>query len=266
MWIRELGRGGTSHVFLAADRRDGKKYAVKCYDTHEAFFQAESEWRRMRKLCYPAIPAVRETIHDGGQVYVVMDYVPGTSLKEIIRREKRLPEMQVVLWGTELCNLLSYLHSQKPQVLYRDLKPANIIVTPVSKLKLIDFGSAVEWDPHQSNTAKAEAVGTVGYAAPEQFGDSKKLDQRTDIYALGATLHQMLTGENPCISPGRFEPIRKCNKKISSQIERVVMKCLEKEPENRYRFCQEVKKDLENINSRTRGRRRLYITRSETRY
>lgn len=267
--IKQIGRGGTSKVYLGADRFQGEKYAIKVYEDREDFFRARRELSLIQELDFPAIPKVYKTVCEKDVRYIVMEYVPGETLKDIIREEKRLCEKQVIRWGMELCDVLSYLHGRSPSVIYRDLKPGNIIISPLSHIKLIDFGAAIRCRRRIADEKTGESVeplGTLGYAAPEQFGRGTNIDTRADIFAFGVTLYQMLTGVNPCRMPYRFEPLRKYNKKISREMEEIVNRCVQRERGKRYRFCEEIKSDLEHIHSGGTAHRKLYITRSEIVY
>ena len=266
MLIRRLGTGGTSTVYLGADKRSGEKFAIKKYENDKMFSMAEKEMDLMSSLNHPAIPKIRELICEGETRYVVMEYVVGNTMKEILLREQRICEERAVKWGIELCDVLSYLHRRIPPVVYRDVKPANIILSPVLHVRLIDFGAAVT--PYivkagEKEIVEIEPVGTPGYAPPEQFEIGVEMDGRADIYALGATLHYMLTGIHPSTSSDPYDHVRTDNRRVSGRMKQILMKCLEPDREKRYHYCEEVKEDLEHISFPGHKRKRLYITRSE---
>lgn len=264
--IKEIGRGGTSRVYLGVDRKTGKKYAIKIYDDKKAYEQARSEHLILQTLHFPAIPTVKESMYTGEKGFIVMEYVPGITLKQFIQEKGMLTEDQVTVWSMGMCDVLSYLHGRTPPVIYRDLKPANIILSPASGIKLIDFGAAAECIKRISdkeNLIGAQPVGTVGYAAPEQTDREGRMDTRADFYALGATMHHMLTGIPPYKTPGQFEPIRKYNKKVSAKMEGIVKKCVEKDPDRRYRFCEEIKRDLKAADAGRRKWGMMHVFRSE---
>lgn len=267
--LREIGRGGTSKVYLGVERKTGRKYAIKIYEDKSAFERACGEHSILRMLHFPAIPEFKESLYKGGKGFIVMEYVPGITLKEKIQREGMLPEGQAAEWSIKICEVLSYLHGRTPPVVYRDLKPANIILSPSSGIKLIDFGAAapcIRRISDQKNLPGAEPVGTIGYAAPEQTDREGYIDTRADVYALGATMHHMLTGIPPYKNSGQFEPVRIYNKKISARMENIVCKCLEKIPDQRYRFCEEIKRDLKITGSERKKQGRLHDFRSEILY
>lgn len=266
--IRPLGSGGTASVYLGVDKKSGERFAIKKYESEAVFWNDGKEFQMLEKLNHPAIPRLRELVCENGIRYAVMDYVPGLSMKEEIQREKRIAEADVIRWGRELCDVLSYLHSRYPPVIFRDLKPANIILSPLTEVHLIDFGAAVEISPGIRDPEKSEdvyiPVGTPGYAAPEQFRAKGDIDERTDIYALGATLHHMLTGERPCCIDEKRKVVKKYRNVISPSMKKIVEKCLEEDPDERYRFCEEIKEDLKNIKKRVSKKTlRLSVTRSE---
>ncbi len=253
--IRELGKGGTSHVYLAADKADGRKFAVKRYETSEDFLSAKREFQLMQKLCHPGIACVFERISEKEGGAIVMEYVPGSTLKERIVRQGKISEPEAVSWGIELCDILAYLHRQQPAVLYRDLKPSNIMITPAGHVKLIDFGAALccDWQ----GEAVSDAVGTRGYAAPEQFVRQRALGMSVDVYGFGATMFHMLTGRCPGSFTGKVP--------ASEKMKAVMSKCMQKKPENRYRFFEEIKRDLEYPGVPRTTSRGFQITRSEIR-
>lgn len=253
--IRELGKGGTSHVYLAADKADGRKFAVKRYETSEDFLSAKREFQLMQKLCHPGIACIYERISEEEGGAVVMEYVPGSTLKEWILRQGRISEKQAASWGIELCDILAYLHRQQPAVLYRDLKPSNIIITPAGHVKLIDFGAALCCD--RRGEAVSEAVGTRGYAAPEQFDSRNVLGMPVDIYGFGAVMFHMLTGRHPGDFTGKFS--------VSRKMKAILSKCMQEKPENRYRYFEEIKRDLEYPGVPRVTSRGFQITRSEIR-
>lgn len=256
MESKKLGNGGTAEVYLGTDVLTGKHYAIKKYKKKEFCKNGKKEIELLQEIQHPGIPEVREILHERQRVCMVMEYVPGISLKERILKNGKIPEEQVVLWGIELCEILAYLH--RYQVVYRDLKPGNIMITPLEHVKLIDFGTAVRIGALSGCSTEVDNVGTIGYAAPEQFEKNSCLDRRVDIYAMGATLYHMITGAYPAKAPEEFRSIRKCGYKISRDMEYIIMKCLQRTPNARYQFCEEIKKELEDVGIKGK-KRMLYI-------
>ncbi|MGE5458904.1 MAG: protein kinase domain-containing protein [Methanobacterium sp.] len=242
--IRTLGQGGMGAVYLALDQRlNNTAVAIKemstnavgtgkLQDAREAF---KKEASMLINLRHPALPVVRDFFSQGEErCYLVMDYIEGQTLKEIAEKRGPIPEAEVLDWAWQLCVILDYLHSQNPPVIFRDLKPANIMLTPQGQIKLIDFGIARHFQKDSSHDTSA--YGSSGFAPPEQYGNNQT-DARSDVYALGATMHYLLTGIDPILNPFNFEPPSK-TVKITMQLETAVMKALKLKAENRPRNIQ----------------------------
>lgn len=253
--LKRIGQGGMSIVYAALDVRLNKQWAIKeikksdKQDTQRLLRSLQIEANILKKVDHPVLPRIVDIIHYDGTVFVVMDYIEGRTLNQILKKEGAQPQEQVIEWAKDLCSALEYLHSMDPPIIYRDMKPANIMVKPNGKVKLIDFGTAKEFDTE--SLADTTALGTKGYAAPEQFGDSQgrgihRTDARTDIYSLGATLYHVLTGKNPCEPPYVITPIRHWDPTLSSGLEKIVEKCTRMNPEDRYQNCTELLYDLEH--------------------
>ena len=203
--IRPLGQGGMGQVYLAADSRlADHPVAVKVmfagsFSTAEfeaRWRLAQAEAHLLARLNHPGVASVMDCFAEGDAACLVMEYVPGKTLADRLERAplRRLPPDEALALTRTLGDVLSYLHSRQPPVIFRDLKPANIILTPEGRLKLVDFGIARFFKPGQ--THDTAAFGTPGYAAPEQYGTDQTVPQ-SDIYSLGIVLHEMLTGEEP---------------------------------------------------------------------
>ena len=173
-----------------------------------------------------------------------MDYIQGNSLNKALDEYGAQPQEYVIDWAKQLCDVLGYLHSRTPAIIYRDMKPANIMLKPDGNVTLIDFGTAREFK--EKNLADTTCLGTVGYAAPEQFGGMGQTDARTDIYCLGATLYHLVTGMNPCEPPYEIKPIREINPALSSGLERILLKCTQRDPNDRYQSAAELMYALEH--------------------
>jgi serine/threonine-protein kinase len=247
--IRKLGEGGMGSVYLVTDSRlGGKKCALKemsdsaitnpveLFQAREAF-QREAEM--LSGLSHPVLPRVTDFFSLVDKHYLVMDFADGRPLDDIlVKRTRPFPVSQVLHWADQLCDVLLYLHDQQPPVIYRDLKPGNIMLAPDRmKLKLVDFGIARTFKPKQSKDTIA--IGTPGYSPPEQYGKGQT-DQRSDIYALGATLHHLLTLRDPGDDPFRFPPVSSLNSRVPERVSRVIMKAVEQDRENRWQSVQEM--------------------------
>ena len=197
----------------------------------------------MMKLDHPAIPRIVDIIEDENSIFVARDYIEGETLETLIKRSGPQPVDKVINWGKQLCNVLGYLHSQEPPCIYRDVKPANMILRPDNTVTLIDFGIARTYKPGQREDTVI--LGTRGYAAPEQFGGSQT-DARTDIFGLGMTMFRLVTGINPTEPPYEVKPIRLVNPNLPQGLEYIISKCTQPNPEERYQTCNDLMDDMNN--------------------
>lgn len=247
--LKEIGRGGMSIVYLAMDNRLNKQWAVKeikndgSKSTSTLLKGLEREANILKDVDHPVLPRIVDIINSRGTIYVVMDFIEGTNLADILKAEGAQAQEDVIDWGRQLASALDYLHSMNPPIIYRDMKPSNVMLRPEGGVKLIDFGTAKEYTIE--NNADTTALGTRGYAAPEQFGDAQgrgiyKTDARTDIYNLGATMYHMVTGMNPCEPPYEIKPIRQWNPSLSTGLEQIILKCTQPSPDDRYQSCSEL--------------------------
>lgn len=247
--LKEIGHGGMSTVYLAMDKNLNKQWAVKEIrkngnDANDLSvvnsLQAEADL--MKKLDHPALPRIVDIINNAETICIIMDYIEGETLEKIISEYGAQPEETVIGWAMQLCDALQYLHSQKPPIIYRDMKPANVMLNPEGNLKVIDFGIAREYK--EKSLADTTTLGTRGYCPPEQYG--KQTDARSDIYALGMTMHHLLTGQDPRLPGYEYASIRQYRSELSSSLERIVDKCVAIDPENRYQSCSELMYALQN--------------------
>ncbi len=226
--LRKIAQGGMGAVYESTDIEApaGSRWAVKEISPAalppDERRQAISDFRReaqiLATLEHPNLPRVLETFEEMGKHFLVMEFVPGRTLLNMVDGTSGfLHEDQVMVWARQLFDVLHYLHSQNPPIIYRDLKPANImLVEGTERIKLIDFGIARF---HKAGKAHdTEAFGTAGYAPPEQYGKGQT-DQRSDIYALGATLHHLLTRHDPSLNPFNWLPVRRYNRSLSERID-----------------------------------------------
>ena len=253
--LKEIGHGGMSTVYLAMDKRLNKQWAVKEIRKKGSGKNDEivvnsllAEANLMKRLDHPALPRIVDIIDNGITIYVVMDYIEGESLDKILSEYGAQPEDRVVEWAKQLCDALSYLHSQKPPIIYRDMKPANVMLKPEGNIKIIDFGIAREYK--EQNLSDTTVLGTKGYAPPEQY--SGQTDPRSDIFALGMTMHHLLTGIDPR-NGEPYAPVRQWNPELSEGIEIIIDRCVEPAAENRYQSCSDLLYDLEHPELITKG-------------
>lgn len=246
--LKEIGHGGMSIVYLAMDKRLNKQWAVKEIRKKGSGKNDEvivnsllAEANLMKRLDHPALPRIVDIIDNGVTIYVVMDYIEGESLDKILNEYGAQSEEMVITWAKQLCDALSYLHSQKPPIIYRDMKPANVMLKPEGNIKIIDFGIAREYK--EQNLADTTVLGTKGYAPPEQY--SGQTDPRSDIFALGMTMHHLLTGIDPR-NGDPYAQVRQWNPELSEGIEAIIDKCVQPAAENRYQSCADLLYDLEH--------------------
>ena len=245
---RVIGQGGFGAVYRAWDMNLEEPVAVKeCLDiTPSARKQFHLEARLLFRLVHPNLPRVHDHFVISGQgMYLVMDYIEGEDLGTVLAEAgSPLPETQVLEWMVQVCDALEYLHSQNPPIIHRDIKPANIRITPQGKAVLVDFGIAKVYDPYTTTEISAKAV-TPGYSSPEQYG-GEGTDARSDIYALGATLYHLLTGqklpESVKLASGTatLKSPRSLNAKINLEIEKIILKCIEIHANQRYQSMREL--------------------------
>ncbi len=221
---------------------DPEAPAEELEQSRDQFYKEAST---LARLDHPNLPKVSDFFLDNDRDYLVMDFVPGHDLQELLRNALRdghpLAEKQVLNWAAQLCDALEYMHTQDPPVLHRDIKPGNIKITPSGTIKLVDFGLVKVLMPDDQRTITvAQARGTVQYTPLEQYGgDSRHTDARSDIYSLGATLYHLLTGQPPVdakerfLRPNSLASLRKLNPAISPQTDRAILWSLGMHPDER---------------------------------
>ena len=250
--LNKVGQGGMSVVYLAMNEKANKQWAVKevrkdgVLDFESVKQGLVAETDILKKLSHPNLPSIIDVIDTDESFIIIMDYIQGNSLNKALEEFGAQPQENVIEWAKQLCDVLGYLHSRQPPIIYRDMKPANIMLKPDGNVTLIDFGTAREFK--EKNLADTTCLGTVGYAAPEQFGGMGQTDARTDIYCLGATLYHLVTGMNPCEPPYEIKPIREINPNLSSGLERIIQKCTQRDPNDRYQSAAEMMYALEHYN------------------
>src|ERR1051325_3206918 len=252
MILGVIGRGGMGAVYRAQRQADGAIWALKemrpppdappneVEENRKLFFQ-ESEL--LSSLSHPNLPVVADFFEHQGRPVLVMEFVPGQPLEQRIHEANApLLEQQAIAYGIQIARVLHYLHTRKPPIIYRDLKPSNIMLTPEEVLKLIDFGVARTYKARK--TKDTVAMGSAGYAPPEQYGKGQT-DARSDVYALGATLLHLLTNIPPLPLPApALGRIRKLNHSVDAQTERVIIKAMALDPNQRYRSAAEFEQAL----------------------
>ncbi|MEW6403305.1 MAG: serine/threonine-protein kinase [Chloroflexota bacterium] len=253
--IRErIGQGGSGSIYLADDTRlEGRQCALKEVEYDRALpkhvlEQAREQFLReatvLARLDHPNLPKVSDFFSNGPRDYLVMDYVPGKDLRQMILDARRiqmfLPERDVLRWASQLTDALEHLHHQDPPIIHRDIKPSNLKITPNGVLKLVDFGLVKIMAPDEVTITIIQGQGTALYTPLEQYGgDDTHTDVRADIYSFGATLYHILTNEPPAEARKRFlnsrslVPLREINPAVSSRVERAIMWAMCLHPDER---------------------------------
>jgi tetratricopeptide (TPR) repeat protein len=251
--LARLGEGGMGSVYQVEDlKRPGVVYALKALlddtttspeDIAWAAKRFDEEITLLSRLSHPRIPAFIDRFTEGGRRYFVMEYIPGMTLEQ--RQERThapLPEREVLSWMVGVCDVLAYLHSQRPPIIVRDLKPGNIMVTPSGDVRLIDFGIARTYKAGKASNT--ENLGTMTYASPEHLGQTQT-DARSDIYSLGATIYHLLTNTEPAPletpAPGR---LRRYQPGLSEATERVVIRAMKLNAAERFQTAVEFREAL----------------------
>ena len=239
-----IGKGGMSTIYLAEHKRLHTNWAVKEVSKHQSVkFDFLAESNILKRLQHPMLPRIVDIFETEDNIYIVEDLVKGETLQDYLRMHQTVDEIQGLQWFRDLCGVLRYLHTQPTPIIYRDMKPSNIMVQPDQTLKLIDFGIAREYKAGQTDTLHAA---TKGYGAPEQLARAIT-DARTDIYSLGVTMYHLLTGRSPSSLQDGFVPIRQLNPHLSPGTEFILSKCIQEKPEDRYQSVDALLEDLTHI-------------------
>ena len=255
--VGPAGRGGMSAVYQAVDTQYGnRRVALKemsqghlnANERAEATARFQQEARLLASLHHPNLPRIYDAFSEHGRSYLVMDYVDGKTLLQLFKDAGRRPlsVAQVLDYATQLCDVLAYLHAQNPPIIFRDLKPTNVMVTENGHVVLIDFGIARFFKEGQAQDTVY--LGSPGYAPPEQHGISQT-NPRSDLYALGATLHCCLTGRDPFHADDRFAfpPVRQLNPLVPIELDQLIQRLVSLDERQRPTSALEVQQELLKI-------------------
>lgn len=279
--VDTIGSGGMGTVYLVKDLRLEKYWALKevpIQNTQKGlvYYQAiVDETKLMRSLNHASIPNIIETMKVQGSLVIIMDLIEGRSLHEIIKDYKiggskegqRLEESEIIRWGISIGKILKYLHTHNPKIIYRDLKPHNIMLNEQGDIKMLDFGTARALG-NDFDFANEHPLGTVGFAPPEQINREKVyFDERSDIYAFGKTLYHLATGFSPASVNKKtrelipLKPIREWDATRSVGLEKIVAKATALDPAERYQNVDEMIYDLQNIDKMSESYQKMMANR-----
>lgn len=246
--LEQIGKGGNSNVFKVRDVKTDDIFALKQYITSDPANQKnllegmERELNVLKYVSHPVLPKIYNLIKEDDKFFLVMEYVEGINLKKYVETNGVLGRKKLISVMNQVCSGLYYLHSIEPPVIYRDLKPSNIILMEDGRVKLIDFGIAKRYS--REIDADELALGSKGFAAPEQFGNRQgnglyNTDIRTDIYGIGTTMYFLKTGKVFKEDVGWF--------RVPQKMKKVIQKCTKKNPDERYQDCIEVLCAIKNL-------------------
>lgn len=220
-----IGKGTHAVVYRVRKDLTGTFYACKI-SGEAGLWKREQEI--LRQLRHPLFPAYEESWQEKGKYFLIMEYVSGQTLQELLKRRGCLTQAQAVQFAISMAEGLTYLEGLPGAILFRDLKAENVRIREDGQIKLLDLACACP-----AKLCNGTLAGTVGYAAPEQLAASGKVGAYSDVYAFGKLLHYMLTGDNPCLPPTTKPKICAYNKNLSYSLEKLVAECVQKEPEER---------------------------------
>ena len=233
---RKLGSGGMSDVFLAVNLQLGNKWAVKHIKNDDI---ALTEIDILKKLNHRSLPQIADIFRDDGGTYIIESYIEGISLQRMLEQGREISAAAALDWSIQLCEVLSYLHNLKPYpVIYRDIKPLNIMVTKGGRIVLVDFGISKLFK--KSGGRDEHIAGTNAYAAPEQMVYEGHSDRRSDIYSLGAVMRQLFQA---AAGAEKERPKNKSRLHMYS----IIRRCMEKSPDNRFQCMEELAQELDRL-------------------
>lgn len=253
--LKKVAQGGMGAIYKAQDKhlqdkivaiKEMSESAIAPADREQVVKAFHREAELLARLDHPNLVRVTNRFQNDDRHFMVMEFVPGQTLDDMLKAQKAkgepFPEKQVLVWADQLCDVLAFLHNQDPKIIYRDVKPANVMVVDDTNIvKLIDFGITRFYKPGK----KKDTIefGTDGYAPPEQYGKAQT-DERADVYALGVTLHELLTLHDPTTKLFDFPPVRQLNSQVSRRVEKAIAKATNPSRDARYQSMEELQSDL----------------------
>jgi len=263
--VKHLSSGRNSNLYIVEDRKRFDFWVIKeliskfsnPIEAKQAYQQFELQAKILNRLDHPQLPKVEDFFEESSRHFLVMEYIDGKNLDDVVKEgEDFFPEEKIISWAIQLCEVLYYLHSQKPHpIIFRDLKPENLILTKEDAVKLVNFGISKIFDPHSRTLAVAKTI-SPHFSPIEQY--AMVTDARSDIYSLGATLYYIATKSLPIDAIDRSMnnvPLKFCrefNKSISLELEGVILKAMELDKEDRYQSAEEMMADLRKIEASSR--------------
>lgn len=256
-----IGMGANGTVYKAFDKLLNRYVAIKRVERDEKWAWKEAEI--LKTLKHLSIPVIYDVLKEEEKVSIVMEYMEGENMLSVLEKGEPFEEKRAVEIGIRIGECLQYLHNLPEKIIYRDLKPENLIIDAEDRVKLIDFDSAFVG---RENGNEVIQTGTFGYSAPEQFEQQGMVDERSDIYGFGTTLYHMLTGKNPARPPYRIYKIREINPFISEELEQIIEKCMEQDKEKRYGSMEEILEELKKYQQKPQKKLKLKRNRRNKRY
>lgn len=265
--MAKIGAGNGGIVYKAYDRNLNKYVVLKKVKTDiNDLVDSRAEVDVLKNLKHACLPQVMNFVEDNGDVYTVMEFIPGNSFRQYLDAGTCFPEKSVVIWMKQIASTLAYLHNQHPPIIHSDLKPGNIMLMPDGNICLIDFNISFSMDGEAASVTGY----TQGYAAPEQIEAMKynqtqtdrlfwkKTDKRADIYGLGATIYHIMSGRKPVADErGYVQDIRQLKPEMNQVFASIIMKCMEPDPDRRYQQAEDILEDLKNMPQKSQAYRTL---------
>jgi serine/threonine-protein kinase len=245
--IEVVNSGGMSNIYKVIDNKLGKEWCLKEIIKSRTA-ESELEYRSliqeaniMRYLDHPSIPRIVTIEDTGSSIFIIMDFVKGLDIRKTVEKDGKFSFERTVDVSKQICDVLIYLHSLENPIFYRDMKPSNVVLQEDGKVRVLDFGISLVL---RGGDKIEEPLGTRGYAPPEQAKKGSNCDLRSDIYSFGMTMYYMLTGINPKTTKEKLKPISLASNEFNNDLDSIVYKCIDVDPDNRYQTAHELKEAL----------------------